>query len=230
VGRSHRARPAWLTNDAAQPMSFLSRAAHDLTSRAIPVAVADHARARTPLTHALPKNRFKSPGRGGRDLGNRYRILERSLRGKISLASPPTTSAIPRSRPALSKVPMFRGFVVPIQPPPPQSDGTSVRRWLFADVVFTISECCMSGCAICVYDLYEESLAAYNESVGVLRKKLIAMNVPEHQWPEHIQTNRAQPEKPANVVMSAFEEMERRLKEKHATQNTQGTHLDTSGS
>ncbi|EKM78410.1 hypothetical protein AGABI1DRAFT_114696 [Agaricus bisporus var. burnettii JB137-S8] len=90
----------------------------------------------------------------------------------------------------------FKGFVVPIQPLPPHSD-----------------ECCMSGCAVCVYDLYEESLEAYNESLDTLRKQLTEMNVPEYEWPKHIQTH--QLKKSTNVVMNAFEEMERRLKEKH---------------
>jgi hypothetical protein len=88
----------------------------------------------------------------------------------------------------------------------------------------------MSGCAICVYDLYEESLAAYYDSVVTLRKKLMEMSIPEYQWPKHIQTGHAQPEKPTNVVMSTFQEMERRLKEKHVTQVNESPHLDTSGS
>ncbi|KIJ91882.1 hypothetical protein K443DRAFT_685677 [Laccaria amethystina LaAM-08-1] len=31
-------------------------------------------------------------------------------------------------------------------------------------------ECCMSGCAVCVYDLYEESLASYEDSITTLRE------------------------------------------------------------
>lgn len=78
----------------------------------------------------------------------------------------------------------------------------------------------MSGCAVCVYDLYEDSLEDYREAVEMLRQTLIAHNIPENEWPSHIQTKHksgvnTQPEKRTNVVMSAFEEMERRLKEKH---------------
>lgn len=83
----------------------------------------------------------------------------------------------------------------------------------------------MSGCAVCVYDLYEESLEAFEEAVEILRKNLVAMNIHEHEWPEHIQTKRksgldTQPARPASVVMSAFEEMERRLREKQVAQET----------
>lgn len=88
----------------------------------------------------------------------------------------------------------------------------------------------MSGCAVCVYDLYEESFDAFKESVETLRKNLTAMNIPEHEWPRHIQTKNIQPGKPTNVVTSAFEEMERRLKEKHAAQGTEPSNPNTSGS
>jgi hypothetical protein len=81
----------------------------------------------------------------------------------------------------------------------------------------------MSGCAVCVYDLYEESSDVYQKSVEDLRSKLIAMNIPEDEWPKSIQTKEksslnTQAAKPASVIMSAFEEMERRLKEKHNAQ------------
>lgn len=79
----------------------------------------------------------------------------------------------------------------------------------------------MSGCAVCVYDLYEESLEAYNESLETLRKQLTEMNVPEYEWPKHIQTHHTK--KSTNVVMNAFEEMERRLKEKQNTQNKENS-------
>lgn len=82
-------------------------------------------------------------------------------------------------------------------------------------------ECCMSGCAVCVYDLYEDALAAYKESVATLRADLAAQDIPETEWPAHIRTGRgdevdkAQTEKPRGaVILDAFEEMERALKEK----------------
>ncbi|KAF7762480.1 hypothetical protein Agabi119p4_9073 [Agaricus bisporus var. burnettii] len=104
---------------------------------------ADHARTRLPLSHAIPKNRLKNPGRGGKNLGNRYRVLERSLRGKLSLSlpAPQTTTTILPTRPAPSRMTTFKGFVVPIQPLPPHSDGTNVacRDALSVSMTFTKS-------------------------------------------------------------------------------------------
>lgn len=92
--------------------------------------LADHARSQEPLSHAIPKNRIKRPGRGGRNLRDRYLALEKSLRGKEALSksrddqhqtTATNTSAIPGLK--SPGAPMFRGFVVPIEPSPPKSDG-----------------------------------------------------------------------------------------------------------
>lgn len=76
----------------------------------------------------------------------------------------------------------------------------------------------MSGCAVCVYDLYDESLTQYREAVQTLRTSLAAMNVPEHEWPEHIRTKskKTKPVIPTQKTVSvdAFEEMERNLRQK----------------
>lgn len=83
----------------------------------------------------------------------------------------------------------------------------------------------MSGCAVCVYDVYEEALAAYKDSVATLRVTLSARDIPETEWPAHIRSTgkgketdgSAMPttqEKTKGVVRDAFEEMERALKEK----------------
>lgn len=83
--------------------------------------------------------------------------------------------------------------------------------------IYSISfvECCMSGCAVCVYDLYEESLEAYHEAVAQLRINLSAKNVPEYDWPLNIQnkysTSNTGGEKRKDTILSAFEEMERNL-------------------
>lgn len=80
----------------------------------------------------------------------------------------------------------------------------------------------MSGCAVCVYDLYEESLSAYKASVENLRSVLSALSIPEHEWPARIRTRSTSPTssgvgvKQREVVLSAFEEMERVLEEKRA--------------
>ena len=80
----------------------------------------------------------------------------------------------------------------------------------------------MSGCTVCVYDLYEEALAAYKDSVTTLRAALSARHIPEREWPAHIRTGRATPTMPTptatgkskGAVLDAFEEMERALQQK----------------
>jgi hypothetical protein len=89
------------------------------------------------------------------------------------------------------------GFVIPEEPIPPSDE-----------------ECCMSGCAICVYDLYEESLEAYKESIVALRLSLSALSIPDSEWPDRIRTNTPTAKKRQEVILDAFEEMERQLKEK----------------
>jgi len=72
----------------------------------------------------------------------------------------------------------------------------------------------MSGCAICVYDLYEESLAAYRDAVNTLRQSLIAMKVPESEWPVNLRTREAATkisETKKEIILSAFEELEQAL-------------------
>lgn len=72
----------------------------------------------------------------------------------------------------------------------------------------------MSGCAICVYDLYQESLEAYKAAVVTLRNNLTALNIPESEWPKQIQLNvekQKQNSQPNDVALSAFEKMELEL-------------------
>ncbi|KAF7343845.1 hypothetical protein MSAN_01965800 [Mycena sanguinolenta] len=144
-------------------------------------------------------SRLKKPTRGGQNLSARYRRLEQSLRGKEALqrdilSQEPASQSTSTTR--TSEANYFRGMKIPQQPKPPQSD-----------------ECCMSGCAICVYDLYEESLSAYNDSVAAFRLTLTSAGIPEESWPKSVRPGdtaaRAKP-----VTMSAFEELERSLKAK----------------
>jgi hypothetical protein len=74
----------------------------------------------------------------------------------------------------------------------------------------------MSGCAICVHDLYIDALATYNESAASLRSSLSALNIPEFEWPSSIRTScvGAKEERLNNVSMDAFAALERSLKEK----------------
>lgn len=73
----------------------------------------------------------------------------------------------------------------------------------------------MSGCAICVQDLYIEALGEYRKAVESLRTSLALLKVPEDQWPPNIRTKSNAPEPPKSVSLSAFEELERRLSERH---------------
>lgn len=154
-------------------------------------------------------SRTRAPSQSGRNLGDRYLILEKSLGGKEALKKcrnshrqqhGTDTINVPTLSPQFS---VFRGFIVPMEPPPPESDA-----------------CCMSGCAVCVYDLYGESLEAYKNAVADLRVKLTMVNIPEDQWPKNIQTSspNTQVVNPASAVQSAFEEMERVLKDKRESE------------
>ncbi|TFK31747.1 oxidoreductase-like protein [Crucibulum laeve] len=161
--------------------------------------------------------RLKYPNRGGRNLTDRYIRLEKSLRGKEALAKEideleltnkkATTFTSATAADASTRTRnMFRGFYIPEEPKEPEAD-----------------ECCMSGCAICVYDLYEDSMTAYKESIEALRASLSPLNVPEAELPASLRTKSnatgaAGTEGKKNPVLSAFEEMERALKAKHSAE------------
>lgn len=77
----------------------------------------------------------------------------------------------------------------------------------------------MSGCAVCVNDLYADSLTAYKDALADLRTSLTAAGVPQHEWPARVRPkapgNEGAPAK-ANVSLSAFEAMEQALAAKRA--------------
>lgn len=75
----------------------------------------------------------------------------------------------------------------------------------------------MSGCAVCVYDLYQESLDAYRTAVASVRASLTSMGVPVEQWPENIRLDSEEKTSPS-IIRSAFEEMERELKARRETE------------
>lgn len=65
----------------------------------------------------------------------------------------------------------------------------------------------MSGCAICVYDLYEEAVERWREEMEGVKKRLKDMGVDESEWPV------GKPRR-KTVVQDAFEELERELASK----------------
>jgi hypothetical protein len=188
--------------------------------------------------------------RGGQNLSARYRRLEASLREKGALAqaiadSPsPTTGKdgsgselkdlgeLPRPPPRTEKVEMFRGFIVPEVPQEPGPEGMFILLLTIDNTYLYLSgltECCMSGCAICVNDLYADALTSYQNAVGSLRSSLISAGIPEAEWPTKVQVGTkaasggasgasmgAMGAKAGNVALSAFEEMERALAAKKA--------------
>lgn len=74
----------------------------------------------------------------------------------------------------------------------------------------------MSGCAVCVYDLYEDSLLTYKALLASLRKQLESMKIPDSEWPLHIKSSPTSQviNKPFNASLDAFETMEKALKAK----------------
>ncbi len=84
----------------------------------------------------------------------------------------------------------------------------------------------MSGCAVCVYDLYEESLDVYKEKIAELTAQLTVLGVPQSEWPSSIQEKSDSVEKKQNVALSVFEEMERALKEKQNSRQSVHHFLD----
>lgn len=73
----------------------------------------------------------------------------------------------------------------------------------------------MSGCAVCVYDLYEESLQAYKDSLVTLRASLQTSNIPEQEWPDSVRlayqiNQKGRPA--AEASMDAFAALEANLK------------------
>jgi hypothetical protein len=100
---------------------------------------------------------------------------------------------------------------MPEVPKVPEPDGAFTQFIAIDLCVHILIECCMSGCAVCVHDLYQESLDEYNLSVAAVRASLTAMKVPVQEWPETIRPGRTSPPLPS-VSLGAFKEMERALK------------------
>lgn len=162
--------------------------------------------------------------RGGQNISERFLRLEKTFRKKHDLGQTiPDTSRplipLPPSTPQRpSNANLFRGLVVPEVPKAPEPDGGSFAS-LPGDHLrsHNLIECCMSGCAVCVHDLYQESLDDYNASVVAVRASLTDMKVPEDEWPVTIRPG-AEKRTASNTSLSAFQEMERALKARREAQ------------
>ncbi|KAH9019413.1 hypothetical protein EDB84DRAFT_1517259 [Lactarius hengduanensis] len=141
----------------------------------------------TQLSSPVEVSKRSSRGGHGRNLSERFRRLEKMVLAKHNL----NQTII--HKPRVSQQPTL-GIVIPEIPKPPEPD-----------------ECCMSGCAVCVHDLYQESLDAHKSAVAAVRASLTSMGVPMEQWPKNIRLD-LEGKTTASISLSAFEELERELK------------------
>lgn len=85
----------------------------------------------------------------------------------------------------------------------------------------------MSGCAVCVYDIYIEATAAYSKALAQSLTSLEELKVPKSLWPKEVlalskQSNDGDPtfqtstsfedDSPLDATLKAFMELEKRLK------------------
>ncbi|KAF9290170.1 hypothetical protein BGZ68_007754 [Mortierella alpina] len=104
------------------------------------------------------------------------------------------------SKPAEESIP-YHGFAIPVKPTPPGSE-----------------DCCMSGCAHCIYDIYEEDRQEYKRKLAIVLKDIEKAGLPP---PPNIVTKSSttadgSPAKDddddMDPGMKAFLELERKLK------------------
>ena len=95
---------------------------------------------------------------------------------------------------------VFMGHTIPEAPEPPGPDGEPSRQSsgnydsyvLRPFALYFVSvpiECCMSGCAICVHDLYVEALDAHEHTLNSIRSALREKGVSEGIWPKRLLSN-----------------------------------------
>ncbi|KAG0225965.1 hypothetical protein BGW42_003982 [Actinomortierella wolfii] len=92
----------------------------------------------------------------------------------------------------------YHGYKIPVKPTPPGAE-----------------DCCMSGCAVCVYDVYEEDRQAYKESIAAVLKQLEAAGIPpppELAGKHSQNTPEEDKDDDMDPSMKAFLELERKLK------------------
>lgn len=72
----------------------------------------------------------------------------------------------------------------------------------------------MSGCAVCVYDLYDEAVGSYRAEIEAVKKRLGEMGVDESSWPVALragESEAAEGKRAGSIVVEAFEQLEREL-------------------
>lgn len=78
------------------------------------------------------------------------------------------------------------------------------------------TDCCMSGCAICVYDLHEAALDDYRKATDDLQQKLLIRKIPESDWPKDIRISVKARLTKSNPSVEAFTALEASLQIKKA--------------
>lgn len=76
----------------------------------------------------------------------------------------------------------------------------------------------MSGCAVCVHDLYAEALEAHSHALAAIRSALSEKGVKEETWPVTLRAGASKGgnEKAKEATLSAFEQMELQLAARRA--------------
>lgn len=86
---------------------------------------------------------------------------------------PSENKAEPEPEPKLKPSPpaqvRIAGHLVPTKPDPPGPE-----------------DCCMSGCAVCVYDLYRDALTDWQDNLDGLRETLLSLPPTEVEWNDEL--------------------------------------------
>jgi hypothetical protein len=86
----------------------------------------------------------------------------------------------------------FLGVELPLKPTAPVEGGSSPPFLIYCRPVFSLiflSECCQSGCAICVYDLFLEDSQDYHSTLADARAAILSkinsqgLTIREQDWP-----------------------------------------------
>lgn len=137
------------------PLATTSTLASSLRQAA---STSHHVRYTSTSERSLPSTSIahhKHSFRGGQNLSDRYKRLEKSLRGKMDRTeamaheheqahSDDLTSPTPVQGAALGNT--FRGFVIPKEPRPPESDGACVQDYQHHILIDIPTILCVSNC------------------------------------------------------------------------------------